>query len=286
MRTLPSRSSRSAIAFRGACCPLSPPCSPLLVGQLASLVAVIFLVPIQFSLVTQNQLRLNMKVCANLTTKPGSSDGAEKQILPQSLHDSTTAAKETRTSGPSISPCEERLESSLFLVLSFIVGLCVIGTFISIGGVLYLKYRNGLQSTTRQDQKIVSIFQSPAAMQLTANENHPATQRISTTAVTPAVFLVPPSAPRDADSLSEEVTIRDLEERLIPDQVTEALAPDSPAKQSPVTQSQPTTSMPSFVTVKNQWKLEQPPSAKQLVHALKQFFQFFKTGRYDVERIR
>lgn len=227
-----------------------------------------------------------MKVCANLTAKPTSSDGTEKQILPHSLHDSMTAVAVTREHESSSSSCEERMESSLFLVLSFIVGLCVIGTFVSIGGVLYLRYRSSASSstTTRQNHKIISVIQSPTAMHLKMDNEKTMTMRMPTTSSSLSV-LAQPTTTSTTDSTI--VTVQDVEERLIPDPVTgTAVVTESPLPESSGIKSLITTAMPTFVTVRNQWNLEQPPSARQLLQAVKQFFQFFRTGRYEVDKTR
>jgi hypothetical protein len=172
------------------------------------------------------------------------------------------------------------MEKSLFLVLSFIVGLCVIGTLISIGGVLYLRYRSDVSPATRHSHKIISIVQTPAAAALHLKSDR------NQTLHKPIVTVTTTAAPDASTSRQEEITIRDIEERLIPELISEATPiTQSSANMSRSTTKRPETSTsPTFVTIRNQWSLEQPPSARQLLQAVKQFFHYFRTGRYEVEK--
>lgn len=151
---------------------------------------------------------------------------------------------------------------------------------------MYLKYRSGMQSGVKsQAQKIVANYHGPIAMHMRTFDRQPVTKKTTIATAKPTVV---PDATTTKRFDSEEVTIQDLEERLIPDQVTEAIATESSTRRIDTLMNQ-TTSTPGFVSVKNQWSLEQPPSARQLLQAVKQFFQqfqYFKNGRHETEKIR
>ena len=247
-----------------------------------------------------------MKVCANLNNKT-SVDVVEKQILPENL-DEGRASEENDVSSNETSECEDRLERGLFLVLSFIIGLCIFGTMISIAGVLYLKFHQSRgHLTARENRNIVEIssIRAPAAMSLKFDqeidpENETLIARESSLASPMNPSTLSPS------SLSPS-TLSDLLDVITSPSSREAIEVTSPASEANMktkatttkvktittteltggekdTKPMTSTSSPAFVTVKSQWTLERPPTAKQLFQTVKQFFQFFRTGRYDIDR--
>lgn len=247
-----------------------------------------------------------MKVCANLSNK-SSVDVVEKQILPENLHENR-ASEESDVSSRETTECEDRLERGLFLVLSFIIGLCIFGTMISIAGVLYLKFHQSRgHLTARENRNVVEIssIRAPAAMGLKfeqeidpENQTFIAKESSISSSLNPSTLSPSSLTPSTLSDLLDVITSPSSREAIdvtspAPDSNMKTKATTTKVKTIMTTEStagekeiktMTSTSSPAFVTVKSQWTMERPPTAKQLFQTVKQFFQFFRTGRYDIDR--
>lgn len=224
-----------------------------------------------------------MKVCANLSGKHSSPDKTEKQILPQSL-DETESRADGAAGEAGQSVCEDRLESSLFLILSFIVCLCIMGTLISIGGVLYLKYRSRTQVATLEKRNLIGIIHNPPPFESKKHLKSGNSDSFASSSTNS--FLS--SSDISLGNESNVITGRDSADKLTGDQSDgQANLNSIPFKiTTSITRLLNISSIPAFGSLKNQWSLEQAPSARQVLQAVKQFFQFFRSSNYDVDRMR
>ena len=210
-------------------------------------------------------LATSMKVCANIASKHGRSSDQETQILPHSLQEGDAATDTESGVRAAASAPEDCVENSLFILLAFIVCVCLVGTFVSIGGVLMLKNRS--QFAHFENQTFYGVVRTPAAAPLLQNPIHP--------------------LPRDAKPtrpvLTAGHTAHDVHSDLHREGDSES-GKSAEAEASSATEKSETRGR-TFLAIGNQWSLEQAPSARQLLQAAKQFFSYFRSGIYGERRV-
>lgn len=168
---------------------------------------------------------------------------------------------------------EDRIEKRILAALSVIVAICLVGTLVSVGGFIFLRYRARSLSpiTPGQHRQVLMAslrvpITSPLKAEVTPSPNEPPVT--VTTTKSPQVkenSTEPPSATSWFDDLLTSSSVS---------------RHDKDTQESAFTAMKKKFLTPSFVGVRNQWSLEEPPSTKQLFGYVKQAFHYIRNNRY------
>ena len=215
-----------------------------------------------------------MKVCAGLSNK-----SPEKQSLPLSLAESSIRGDDDPEARRN--EYEDRIEKGILCVLTVIVAICLIGTLTSVGGFLYLRHRAKTSEDQHVRQTFISRLRVPIKSELKMDsassftsmeipKTIPTTTPPKVTTTTPTTTTPPPSPVTTTSSWFDDFISSSSNSR-----------DDKDPQETPFSAIKKKLSWtPTFVTVRNQWTLEQPPSTKQLFAYVKQAFHFIRNNRY------
>ena len=204
-----------------------------------------------------------MKACALFTTKRVGLDSleTERQIL-QSPRDGDNSTDDGGVPSNETSCADKRrdMEDNLFLLLAFVLVLCILGTLVSIASLVYMKCYKEKHTTAR------------AAMSATATTTAATREKVQTMRhvnQTKATFVTHVVPLQDRMWASEQWNGGGA-----------GLRQRSTSKSSDPTALAKAT-LHDTVMVNRRWSLEESSSGSQLLKATKQLFHFFKTGRYE-----
>lgn len=218
-----------------------------------------------------------MKVCAGLSNK-----SPEKQSLPLSLAESSFTRGDDDPEAER-NKYEDRIEKGILCVLTVIVAICLIGTLTSVGGFLYLRHR---AKTPLEDHHVRQTFISRLRVPIKSELKMESAGSFTSMEVPKIISPTPP--PKEVTTTTPTTTTPP------PAPVTttnswfdDFISPASTSRDDKDPQETPFSAIkkklswsPTFVTVRNQWTLEQPPSTKQLFAYVKQAFHFIRNNRY------
>jgi hypothetical protein len=217
-----------------------------------------------------------MKVCAGISQKIQS----DKVPFPLDLAQESNVYRQEDDLTIKRQEYEDRVEKRILAVLSVIVAICLIGTLVSVGGFLFLRYR--AKSLTPlipgQQQQERHLFMASLRIPVTSTltqESLKVTHGNTTTTTTTKheekvnTTQLPTSTPSSTSWFDDLVTASSSVSR-----------DDKEVDESPLIAVKKKFFTPSFVTVRNQWSLEQAPSTKQLFGYVKQAFHYIRNNRY------
>ena len=183
---------------------------------------------------------------------------------------------------------QDRLERSILCFLAVIVGICLIGTMVSVGGFIFLRHKQpppfslGMGAAS-QRYPFMARSEVPVTnpsldfgSQKEVKETTTTTSSTTTTTESPLNYVSESIATPTTPVPVIRSTTSWLEDLLSP----QSASRDDKEPQETFSSMKKKLFTPTFITVKNQWSLESPPSAKQIFGYVKQAYHFMRNNRY------